>query len=83
MLHYDYKISHLEFEKQLKKDREMFIRSAKQLIAKYHALDKKNKCMQNDLDHSHEENERMQNSMNQFIPLSKQLNVKRNRIAKV
>ncbi|PKB93423.1 hypothetical protein RhiirA5_483970, partial [Rhizophagus irregularis] len=75
-----YPPSRLEFEKQLKKDREMFIRSAKQLIAKYHALDKKNKCMQNDLDHSHEENERMQNSMNQFIPLSKQLNGLNNKL---
>ncbi|CAG8609786.1 6815_t:CDS:2 [Acaulospora morrowiae] len=52
-----YPPSRLELEEQLKKDREMFIRSAKQLIAKYNALDKKNKCMQNDLDHSHEENE--------------------------
>ncbi|CAB5384626.1 unnamed protein product [Rhizophagus irregularis] len=30
--------------------------------------------MQNDLDHLHEENKRMQDSINQFIPLSKQLN---------
>src|SRR4051794_17935770 len=68
-----YPPSCLELGEQLKKDREMFIRSAKQLIAKYHALDKKNKCMQNDLDRSHEKNGRMQDSMNQLIPLSKQL----------
>ena len=36
-----YPPSRLELEEQLKKDREKFIRSAKQLIAKYHALDKK------------------------------------------
>ncbi len=51
-----YSPSWLELEEQLKKDREKFIRSAKQLITKYHVLDKKNKCMQNDLDHSYEEN---------------------------
>ena len=62
--------SWLELEEQLKKDHEKFIRSAKQLITKYHVLDKKNKCMQNDLDHSHEENKRMHNSMNQIIPLA-------------
>ena len=79
--------SHLELEEQLKKDREKFIRSAKQLITKYHVLDKKNKCMQNDLDHSHEkneqlqndldhlhdENEHMQNSLNQITPLTLKL----------
>ncbi|RIA81829.1 hypothetical protein C1645_789490 [Glomus cerebriforme] len=83
-----YPPSRLELEEQLKKDREMFIRSAKQLIAKYHALDKEkkhiqndlvrsheeNESIQNDLDHSHEENERIQNYMNQIIPLTVQLN---------
>ncbi|RIA79610.1 hypothetical protein C1645_845404 [Glomus cerebriforme] len=75
-----YPPSRLELEEQLKKDREMFIRSAKQLIAKYHTLDKKNKYMQNDLVRSHEENERMQDSMNQLIPLSKQLNGLNNKL---
>src|SRR3954471_17231757 len=51
-----YPPSHLELEEQLKKDCEIFIRSIKQLIAKYYTLDKKNKCMQNDLVHSHKEN---------------------------
>jgi hypothetical protein len=69
-----YPPSRLELEEQLKKDREKFIRSAKQLITKYHVLDKKNKCMQNDLDRSHEENERMQNSMKQITPLTMQQN---------
>jgi hypothetical protein len=82
-----YPFSRLELEEQLKKDREKFIRSAKQLITKYHVLDKKNKCMQNDLDHSYEENERlqndldhlheenksMQNSMNRITPLTRKL----------
>ena len=86
--------SRLELEEKLKKDREKFIRSAKQLIAKYHALDKKNKCMQsaldasheenesiqNDLDRSYEENERMQKSMNQMIPLANQLNGLNNKL---
>ena len=36
-----YPLSRLELEEQLKNDRKKFIRSAKQLIAKYHALDKK------------------------------------------
>ncbi|GBC10964.1 hypothetical protein GLOIN_2v1486965 [Rhizophagus irregularis DAOM 181602=DAOM 197198] len=86
--------SRLELEEQLKKDREKFIRSAKQLIAKYHALDKKNKCMQsaldasyeenesiqNDLDHSYEENVRMQKSMNQMISLANQLNGLNNKL---
>ncbi|PKY43876.1 hypothetical protein RhiirA4_457972 [Rhizophagus irregularis] len=58
-----YPPSRLELEEQLKKDREKFIRSAKQLITKYHVLDEKNKCMQNDLDHSHEENEQLQNDL--------------------
>jgi hypothetical protein len=58
-----YPPSRLELKEQLKKDREKFIRSAKQLITKYHVLDKKNKCMQNDLDHSYEENERLQNDL--------------------
>src|SRR5579871_6598138 len=69
-----YPPSRLELEEQLKKDREKFIRSAKQLIAKYHALDKKNKCMQSALDTSHKENESMQKSMNQMIPLANYLN---------
>ena len=83
-----YSPSHLELEEQLKKDREMFTRSARQLITKYHTLDKKNKCMQNDLDHLHEENERkqndldylheenerMQNSMKQIAPLAMRQN---------
>ncbi|PKY62697.1 hypothetical protein RhiirA4_489656 [Rhizophagus irregularis] len=73
-----------------------FIRSVKQLIAKYHALDKKNKCMQsvldashkenesiqNDLDCSYKENERMQKSMNQMIPLANQLNGLNNKLGK-
>jgi hypothetical protein len=89
-----YPPSRLELEEQLKKDREKFIRSAKQLITKYHVLDEKNKCMQNDLDHSHEENEQLQNdldhlheenehmrnSINQMIPLSKQLNGLNNKL---
>ena len=75
-----YPPSRLELEEQLKKDREKFIRSAKQLITKYHVLDEKNKCMQNDLDHSHEENERMHNSMNQIIPLANQLNGLNNKL---
>ena len=36
--------------------------------------------MQNDLDHSHEENERMHNSMNQIIPLANQLNGLNNKL---
>ena len=36
--------------------------------------------MQNDLDHSHDENERMQNSMNQIIPLANQLNGLNNKL---
>ncbi|CAB5395970.1 unnamed protein product [Rhizophagus irregularis] len=36
--------------------------------------------MQNDLDHLHEENKRMQDSMNQFIPLFKQLNGLNNKL---
>ncbi|CAG8642867.1 7343_t:CDS:2 [Funneliformis mosseae] len=36
--------------------------------------------MQNDLDHSHEENERMQNSMNQITPLANQLNGLNNKL---
>ena len=89
-----YPPSRLELEEQLKKDREKFIRSAKQLIAKYHALDKKNKCMQstldashkenesiqNDLDRSYEENEHMQKSMNQMIPLANHLNGLNNKL---
>src|SRR5436190_13889042 len=75
-----YPPSQLELEEQLKKDREKFIRSAKQLITKYHVLDEKNKCMQNDLDHSHEENEHMHNSMNQIIPLANQLNGLNNKL---
>ena len=89
-----YPPSRLELEEQLKKDREKFIRSAKQLIAKYHALDKKNKCMQstldashkenesiqNDLDRSYEENECMQKSMNQMIPLANQVNGLNNKL---
>src|ERR1043165_5650512 len=89
-----YPPSRLELEEQLKKDREKFIRSAKQLITKYHVLDEKNKCMQNDLDYSHEENERMQddldylyeenermyNSMNQIISLTNQLNSLNNKL---
>ncbi|CAG8801831.1 14903_t:CDS:2, partial [Dentiscutata erythropus] len=58
-----YPPSRLELEEQLKKDREMFIRSAKQLITKYHTLDKENKQnehMQNDLDYLHEENEQIE-----------------------
>ena len=73
-----YSLSWLELEEQLKKDREKFIRSAKQLITKYHVLDEKNKCMQNDLDHSHDE--RMHNSMNQIIPLANQLNGLNNKL---
>src|SRR6266542_166272 len=69
-----------ELEEQLKKDREKFIRSAKQLITKYHVLNKKNKYMQNDLDHSYDENECMQNSMNQIIPLANQLNGLNNKL---
>src|SRR6266542_3542376 len=75
-----YPPSRLELEEQLKKDREKFIRSAKQLITKYHVLDEKNKCMQNDLDHSHEENERMHNSMNQIINIANQLNGLNNKL---
>src|SRR3954469_23768659 len=75
-----YPLSRLELEEQLKKDREKFIRSAKQLITKYHVLDEKNKCMQNDLDHLHDENKRMQNSMNQIIPLANQLNGLNNKL---
>ncbi|CAG8659162.1 3301_t:CDS:2, partial [Dentiscutata heterogama] len=36
--------------------------------------------MQNDLDYLHEENEHMQNSMNQIIPLTKQLNDLNNKL---
>ncbi len=75
-----YPLSWLELEEQLKKDHEKFIRSAKQLITKYHVLDEKNKCIQNDLDHSHNENERMQNSMNQIISLANQLNGLNNKL---
>src|SRR5436305_14541242 len=75
-----YPPSRLELEEQLKKDREKFIRSAKQLITKYHILDEKNKCMQNDLDHSHEKNERMHNSINQIILLANQLNGLNNKL---
>jgi flagellar motor component MotA len=63
-----YPPSRLELEEQLKKDHKKFIRSAKRLLTKYHVLDEKNKYMQNDLDHSHEENEHMYNSMNQITP---------------
>ena len=59
-----YPPNRLVLEEQLKKDREMFIRSARQLITKYHVLDKKNKCMQSALNASHEENERIQNDLN-------------------
>src|SRR6266542_2793987 len=72
--------SRLELEEQLKKDCEKFIRSAKQLITKYNVLDEKNKCMQNDLDHSHDENERMHNSINQIILLANQLNGLNNKL---
>ncbi len=75
-----YSPSWLELEEQLKKDREKFIRSAKQLITKYHVLNEKNKYMQNDLDHSHEKNEHMHNSMNQIIPLANQLNGLNNKL---
>ena len=82
-----YPPNRLVLEEQLKKDREMFIRSARQLITKYHVLDKKNKCMQsalnasheeneriqNDLNHLHEENGRMQNDMDRIIPLTMQV----------
>ena len=36
-----YPPSRLELEEQLKKDRKEFIRSAKQLLTKYHVLDEK------------------------------------------
>jgi len=76
-----YPPSRLELEEQLKKDREIFVKSAKQLLTKYHGLDKKNKCMQSALDVSHEENERMQQSMNRIIPLTIRLDDLSNKLA--
>ena len=39
-----------------------------------------NEQLQNDLDHLHKENEHMWNSINQMIPLSKQLNGLNNKL---
>ena len=39
-----------------------------------------NERMQNDLDNSHEENERMHNSINQIAPLANQLNSLNNKL---